>query len=161
MMGVVGNWYYWVWKYSRAFALSPPSQLHHCWSVSSIWVPSSFNFFSYILSGIVAKAFKFQFFFYFCFLGLLSLHSLYTVLDLDPLILPTIHTYPFQEMVIWVFIPLLNTVSLFGFMATSLVLLFHFSISAWKGELFPIRVSIRVCKNCHFFLRVHLSVTVW
>ena len=90
-----------------------------------------FQFFSYILSGFMARAFKFQiFFFFFRFLDLLSLHSLYTVLDLDPLILPTIHTYPFQEMVIWVFIPLLNTVSLFGFMATSLVLLFHFSISA-------------------------------
>ena len=59
-----------------------------------------FQFFSYILSGFMARAFKFQKNFFFRFLDLLSFHSLYTVLDLDPLILLTIHTYPFQEMVI-------------------------------------------------------------
>ena len=37
--------------------------------MSSIWVPSSFNFFSYILSGFMAKAFKFQFFFFFLLSG--------------------------------------------------------------------------------------------
>ena len=111
-----------------------------------------FQFFSYILSGFMARAFKFQFFF-FCFLDLLSLHSLYTVLDLDPLILLTIHTYPFQEMVIWVFIPLLNIVFFFSFMATSLVLLLHFSFYAWKGELFPIWVNISVVKIAIFSCR--------
>ena len=43
--------------------------------MSSIWVPSSFNFF-----------------FFFCFLGLLSLHSLYTVLDF-----PTIFCSLFEQ----------------------------------------------------------------
>ena len=110
-----------------------------------LWLkPSSFKFqVSFIL---------FYFILFFCFLGLLSLHSLYTVLDLDPLILSTIHTYSFQKMVIWVFIPLLNAISLFSFMATLLVILFHFSFSAWKGELFPIWVSISVVKIAIFYV---------
>ena len=121
--------------------------------MSSIRVPSGFNFFFHIFYlGFWLKPSNFNFFF-FGFLGLLSLHSLYTVLDLDPLILLTIHTYPFQEMVIWVFIPLLNIVFFFSFMATSLVLLLHFSFYAWKGELFPIWVNISVVKIAIFSCR--------
>ena len=127
--------------------------------MSSIWVPSGFNFFSYIIYGFMAKAFKFlSFFFFFFFFGfwVYSLFTHYTqcwIWTLKFCRLSNIHTYPFQEMVIWVFIPLLNIVSLFSFMATSLVLLFHFSFSAWKGELFPIWVSISVVKIAIFSCR--------
>ena len=48
--------------------------------MSSIWVPSSFNFFTYIISGFMAKAFKFLYFFFFFFFFWLSGFTLFSLI---------------------------------------------------------------------------------
>ena len=130
--------------------------LHHSSTIDDRWVLFYLSkslqvpiFFTYPIWVLLLKLWYCCIY---CFLGLLFLLSLYTVLD--PLL--TIHTYSFQEMVIWVFIYFFNTL----FMAASLVLLLHFYISAWKSDVFPIWVCITIVKF-PFFLRVHFLDTIW